>query len=197
MFEEREHAIADEVHRGLVAGNEEQKDHREKFILGELVTRFLGFHQSTNKIVFRTRPALFNDLANVGEESESGRNYGNSLPRCRDASHRIGPTVKLVAVIDRHSEQLRNDRSWQGESEIADHIHAAVLLNFVEQLVCKNLNSRAKLFNQTRCECFVYQRSQSSVIRWIQVEHVFFKRPVNSQLTKPTIESGLPRRDDI
>ena len=53
LAEEREHAVADQVHRRLVAGEQQQQDRAGELVLGELVAGFLHLHQLAEQAIVR------------------------------------------------------------------------------------------------------------------------------------------------
>ena len=61
-------AVADEVHGGLVAGDEQQHHGGAQLLLGELVALLLGREQRREEVVARVGPALLEDAVEVVDE---------------------------------------------------------------------------------------------------------------------------------
>jgi len=72
VAQQRQQAIANEVRRGLVAGNQEESQHDEQFALGELVAGFFGSHERADQVVARFLPPRVDDVQEVGVELAGG-----------------------------------------------------------------------------------------------------------------------------
>ena len=73
VAQQREQAVADEVHRRLVAGDEQQDDRRQQLVGAEAVARLLGRDQRADEVGPGRPPALLEERHEVGGEGQAPR----------------------------------------------------------------------------------------------------------------------------
>ena len=68
VLEENERPSGDEIHGGLVSGNEKKHHHSEQLIFTQLVTRFFGADQRGEKIVALKRAMALGQISEIAQE---------------------------------------------------------------------------------------------------------------------------------
>ena len=112
MAQERQQAVADEVRRCLVPGDQQQVAVREELLVRERVAILLRLDHRGEQVVARIAPALGDDLAQVAEDALEGRL--EALARASEGEaggvHQIRrPGLEALVVLGGHSEELRDD----------------------------------------------------------------------------------------
>ncbi len=111
MLEQGQRAVPDEIDRRLVPGNEKEKDHCQKLVLTQLVACFFDLNQGAHEIVLRPGAARLHELADVAQEHHGARDGSDHSPARRiGLDDDAGPAMELVAILDRNTEHLRDDR---------------------------------------------------------------------------------------
>ena len=126
MLEQRVRRVADQVRRGLVAGDEQQHDELHHVELVEhAVARRIDEH--AHEIVARLAAPLADGLAQVQEQlgdvlQRGGR--GRAPPRRarHDGDESVAPALEIGPAPGVDAEHLRDDRHGQGDGEVLDHV---------------------------------------------------------------------------
>ncbi len=173
--QQRLHPAGDQVHRGLVAGDEQQLHLRDHFFVGEPVALLLRLDQRGEQVVRGMRTFVGD---RVGDDRvEFGRRPldGLELPVVRDDVERADDLAAQVADVRgvrlRHAEHPRDHLERQRERQHVDQVRLPVPGYTVERVVHEPGDQRLQRGDRTPCEHLRHQRAQPGVIRRITVEH--------------------------
>jgi hypothetical protein len=120
MSHQGERAVADQVDRRLVPGDQEKEDHREQLVLVELVAGFLGLREGADQVVARLGAPRADEPPDVSQKEDGGRT-AFSIPAPEGLRPRSPSTmVELVAILNGHAEHLRDDRRRHRKRVIPD-----------------------------------------------------------------------------
>src|SRR5688500_11180554 len=103
MLQQRENGVADQVHRRLVAGDEQQDAHGEDLALGEPVALLFGGDEAAEQIGTRTLPPLRDEATEVIRQRTAAR--AAALAKSRIAERPEG--VETPGEIGRPLPELR------------------------------------------------------------------------------------------
>ena len=178
MAKERERAVADQVHRRLVTGDEEEDARGEQLLLAQLVARLLRGDEAGQHVGPRLGAAPRDEIAEVvGELVASGeaplghlgvRRQPDGVEPPRDVEP---PRLEPLAVLERHAEHLADDGDGQGVGEVLDEVHPALVLDAVEQAVDDLLDVGAQDVHHARGEGLADEAAQARVVGGIAIEH--------------------------
>ena len=175
MAQQRVGAVADEVDRGLVAGDVEQDHLVEQLVGGEAVTGVLGGEERGEQVVGGMGALPLDGIEHVLDDVVGRR---QDLVLVLDREQRfeaegegVRPGAQLPLLRLRHAEQLRDHPERQREREIGDHVHAvAPRHDRVEGVVDHRLHARCQLLDRSRREDLLDQLAEPGVVRRVEVE---------------------------
>ena len=178
MAQERQHSVADEVHRRLVAGHEEEDAHGQQLALRQPITLLLGRDERAQQI----RPGLPASLGYLGAEV-----LGQRLPRLHAAlldlhiglgtdgvktARQVGrPLSDRGLITDGHPQHLADHRDGQRIGQVLDDVHRARRHDAIQEPVHDVLDMRAHRLHHARSKRLVHQGAQARVVGWILEEH--------------------------
>ena len=178
VFEERQHAVADEVGRRLVAGDEQQAQHGQRLALRQRVAGLLRTGEGADDVVARLAPAGLDDRQEVGVEGLARGGCARPLPRpderLENARAVVRPLREAGPVLGRHPQHLRDHDHRERTGHGAHQVEAGRIVHGVEQLVHHRPDVRLEGVDHPRRERLVDQRPQARVVRRIEEQH----RPV-------------------
>jgi hypothetical protein len=140
MIQERKEAVANEIHGGLVAGDEQQNACNEQLALAQPVPLLLGRDQETEQVVTGRLATLRNEIAEVVEHSLLSyptplhdffvRRHADGVDAPREVRR---PLTDPAMGIGRDTEHLADHRHGQRVGEIRDHVHRVRVLDPMQQ----------------------------------------------------------------
>ena len=86
MFQEGQHAVADQVDGGFMPGHQQKEDHRQQLVLAQRVAGFLGPDQGADQVVAGIGPALLDDLADVAHAAPRRSGRPSTVPAVEAAA---------------------------------------------------------------------------------------------------------------
>ena len=126
MAEQRQHAVADQITRGLVARYQDQQHGGQQLLAGQPVAFLLGRQQGANNVVPRLSPPFLHDGLEVGEQLLAGTSNVLDLrgreDRLDDERDVVGPALETVHVLCRHAQHLGDHRHRQRVAEGGDQV---------------------------------------------------------------------------
>ena len=168
MAQQREQAVADEVHRRLVAGDEQQDDRRQQLVGAQAVARFLGRDQRADEVGLGCPPAFLEQRHEVRGEGQHRAGGTTELLGRRveveDGRHVAGEAPEQLSVLGRNAEQLADHRDRKREGEVADHVEAPRFPQRRQQLLGHLGDARAELLDGARGERLADQSTQPGVV---------------------------------
>ncbi len=169
--EQGQHTVGDQVHRGLVAGDEQQPGHAHQFTCREPVALLVGgVDQCAHQVVAGLFALVVEEC---GEKAGHLGGRGPARPGV-DRGHRdVGPLAKAAAVQERHAEQFTDDGHGQREGQRLDEIGPAVRArqHGVEQFVRHLLDARDEFLHPAGGELPGHELAQPGVRRCVRAEH--------------------------
>ena len=175
-----EDAGADQVHGGLVAGDEQQRHLVAQLHRRQAVAVLLGGDQRRQQVVGRVRPLPRDDLVDVRVHRLLAVDRRLDLlvgdDRVERLDDRSGPLGDLRLVGLGHPEHLGDHVERQREGQVGDDVTVAALGDRVEHLVDELLHPRSQRLDRRRRERLAHQPAQAGVVGWVDVEHA--RRPL-------------------
>ncbi len=178
MPEQGKEAVADQVHGGLVAGDEEQDAGGEQLALGEPVALLLHCDEGGEQVRARMAAALGEQRAEVVRDPAPAdapalhdRRVGRDADRVEAPDDVRRPLLDLLVVADRHPQHVADDGHGKGIGEIGDHVHPPRRLHPVEQAVDHALDLAAHALDHPGGERPVDERPQAGVVGRVAEEH--------------------------
>ena len=178
MAQERQGAVADQVDRGLMAGDEQEDARGEQLVLAQRVARFLGGDEAREHVVPRRGPALGDEPAEVlGEGAAAGeallghlrvRRQQDGVETARDVHP---PRLEALVVLDGDAEHLADDGHGQRIRELLDQVHRPRALDSREQAVDDLLDVRPESLDHARGERLADEAPQPRVVRGVAIQH--------------------------
>ncbi|MCZ7531575.1 MAG: hypothetical protein M5U31_15300 [Acidimicrobiia bacterium] len=170
VVEECLDTVAEEVRRGLVAGDEQQFAEDHDLDSCELVTGV--DEQPAHQIVSRADPSIgdqaVEELEHLGGDAEI--ELGGRCDRQRQV---VGPTLEVVSSLGRNAEQLRDDDDGKGEGDITHEV-GVTSRRRGDQLIHAGLGDpsdpRFHRRDRPRCEGTTHELAQARVIRRIRAD---------------------------
>ena len=142
MVQERHHAVADQVDRRLMAGNHEQKNHRQQFVIAQAIAGLASLDQGVSKSSRGWAWRTLISLRTITHERHHVRNELEFSPGRRlGGEDGIGPAVKLVPIASRHTQDLGDDGRRERQGVVVDQVHASVGLHSAQELIGQRLYS--------------------------------------------------------
>ena len=141
MAQQRQRAVADQVDRRLVAGDEQQDAGGEQLVLGELVPRLLGGDQGRQQIVARRGAALGDESRGSSRPARGGRRPLRDLgvrrqhDRVEPSRDVEAPALEALVILHGDAQHLADDDHGNRVGELLDQVHAALALDPGEQAV--------------------------------------------------------------
>ena len=176
MTQHRQYRVGDQVHRRLVAGDEQQIAGGDDFILGELIAGLLDRDQPRHQILAGMRPALSQQVAQISAQPQAGFHpLLEPLGLTSERDERVqtlrqqsrGP-AELSLVLDRHPEQSADHRDRQWIGKIADHLQPARVGDLIQQSIDERGDVGLEAPNDSGRERFTDKFAQPGVVRRIQ-----------------------------
>jgi hypothetical protein len=175
MFEQRKHAIADQVRSGEIASDKQEVAGNDNLALGQPILRLSSRDERANKIGAAPAASLFYCTSEIIIEA---------LPRCRqlcgplgrprqveDLRPRIRPALELRQIAGRDSEHLGDDNNWQWGRVFGDHIERVLTAQRVKQLVSDGANARTEGVHRTLVERLGNKPSETLMVGLIKLQH--------------------------
>ena len=129
LAEQGEHAVADQVRRGLVAGEQQQVAGREQLGVAQRVALLLRLDHRADQVVARRAAAIRDGVGEVAEEAAGRprwrRARASALGDADARDQRARPLAELAVVADRDAEQLGDHDRGQRLGEVVDQVEAA------------------------------------------------------------------------
>lgn len=126
LGQQRDGAVADEVHGGLEPGDEDEQRGGDELALGEPVAVFPGGDEGGQQAVVGVSPALFREVAQVGGQCELRREAlvpgGPGGLRVEGGGGLVAPGAELRLVFRRDAEQVADHRYRERERERVDEV---------------------------------------------------------------------------
>ena len=176
--EQGEQAVADQVHGGLVARDEEQHAGGEQLPLGEAVALLLHRDERGEQVRARVTAALGEQRAEVVRDAAPAdppalhdRLVGRDADGVEAPDDVRRPLLDLLVVAGRHSEHVADDGDRQRVGEIADDVHPPLPLHPIEQEIHHALDLPAHALDDPRREGSVDERPQAGVVGRVAEEH--------------------------
>ena len=153
LMQDRAHRVAGLVHRCLVPGIQQQNGGGNQLVLRKPVAAFVSGNQHAEQVVARVLPSFCRMVTD-----EVGEGCGRSVRLvgvCArggvhvHAHHVVRPVDELRSRLLRKPHHLRNHGCWQRCREGGQEIRLATLLETVDQLVRKCLDTRPQPFDLT------------------------------------------------
>ena len=121
VLDEREGRAADEVGRGVVAGQHEEEDHGDDLVVAEGVAVVAGLEEGGDHAVVGAGPALFGQPEQHGVELAAGGDGpegvgGGAAAEADDEA--LHQDVELVTVLVADAEHGRDDRQREGDGDL-------------------------------------------------------------------------------
>ena len=174
VAQQRQRAVADQVHRRLVTGNQQQDARRQQLLLAQLVPFVFGGDQRADQVVLRVLPPLSDQAAEVvPERFDHVPTLLLLLRRQRffwvEAAGRLPrPLSERDVVFHRHAQHFADHCHGQRIGEVFDYLQRPLLRRRVQQLIDTGLDTRPQPLHHARRERLVYQPAQSGVVRRIE-----------------------------
>ena len=182
LRQERDHAVADEIRRGLEPGEEQQRRERVQLFVREAV-RFVGrcilvgvlHDQAAQQVVLRTGAPLLDQCVEERVALEHRRVGGvEHVARRSELEHRgerLRQHPELRAVLGRDAEQGADHADRELERELLHQLARIVLEHRVEEVVDHLLDLRAEQVDGARRELAHHEPSEPRVHGTVEVEH--------------------------
>ena len=184
MLEQLEDRVADQVRRRLVAGDQDEDQHRDHLVVREPRALDLRLDQAGEQILARVAAAFVGEDAEVGAhlladprqlgESFLGGSHEEAAAQVGDGE--VGPCLELRAVGGWHADDLGDEDHRQRIGQRGDEIGLALLERLVEKLVGDLAHARLEAANDARRERLVDQAAQARVLGRILPEHAGARR---------------------
>ena len=179
VAQQGEHAVADQVRRGLQAADHRDDAVGHHLLVGEPVAVHLGGQERADQPVARVAPLLADGVVEVGGEVLDGLEHtAEQVGVVLEVAEHLGegdrPVLELDVVLDRHAEQFGRHDGGQRLGEVGQHVHAAgaARLDVVDQAVGDVLDVRAKLGHVHGQERRARQPPQPRVRGRVEEEHL-------------------------
>ena len=172
MAQQRQHAVADQVDGGLVAGDQQQPQHGQHLALVQPVALFLRLGQPAQYIVLRLGATLLDDRREIGIEIGGGAlgilAFRLADGRFENARAAVGPAPEPGAVFRRDPQHLGDDDHRQRLGDRLHEVEAGQVLDAVQKLVHQAPDMRLQRIDRPRRERLAHQRTQAAVVRRVQ-----------------------------
>ena len=121
-------AVADEVPRRLVAGDDEEHRLRADGVVGQVLAVDVGVEEAGDHVVGRvSRGAPLVDLVlDVGRELGVQRRQRLTRPGGLPLEQLVGPVPEPLVVVDRRPEHVRDDRRREWVDDVLDEVDDSV-----------------------------------------------------------------------
>ena len=173
-----QHAVADQIHGGFVAGDQQEGAHDHQLRLAQRVAALLDRHQGADEVRPWVAAPLGDDAAQVRVESIA--RHGHTLhelgrdQRVQARRHDGRPLLEFHAILGRHPQQFGDDHHGQWVGELSDQVDRAFLLaHSVEELPHHGHNARTQRLDHARGERLLDQRPEAGVVWRVGDEHRF------------------------
>ncbi|MCY1004369.1 hypothetical protein OV079_02060 [Nannocystis pusilla] len=199
MLQQRERAVADQVHGRLVPRQDQQEQHRHQLVLGQLVVAVAGLDQGRRQVVGRLGLAEPDQAAEGASEQEEARHLAHDVEQARSAvlDHRVHPAAQLHALRLRHPDHLGDDRQRQREREVGDQIDRAARRGPIQQRRGQPLDRARQRLDPPRGEHPLDERAEPAVPGLVLRDHRRVERADHRRepplIGAPSIRAGVPR----
>ena len=174
VLDERAHAARDQVASGLVAGDREQQEEGVEVHLGELLAVDFAHHERAHQVVAGILLALLGQLVRI-EPHLHGRLLadlrGVAEFRVVEADQPVAPLEDLVAVLERHADQLGDDDERQFGRDVAHEVAVAERGHAVEDLSGRLPDPGLQARRHAGREPLAHELAVLRVLRRIHVQH--------------------------
>ena len=175
MLQQRQHAVADQVDGGLVAGDQQQPQHGEHLALVEPVSLFLGAGKPAQYVFLRVGAAFPDDRLEIGVEIVGGENgvraFLGADRRLQYARAAVGPAPEARPVFRRHAQHFRDHDHRQRLGDDFHEVETGQVVDPVQKLVHEAADMRLQRIHRPWRECLADQPPQAAVVRWVEREH--------------------------
>ena len=171
--------IRDEVHGGLVAGDQQQVAGGHDLLGRQLVAVLLGRDQRRDQVLPRRGPALLDELGEVTAQPAAGLHAlieglrhltGDGGERVEPLGQQGRGPAELRLVLDRDAEQPADDRNRQWMREVGHDVEAVPLGDLVEQTVDQRADLALERLDPLRGEGLLRELAQPGVVGRIEEE---------------------------
>src|SRR5918996_1015545 len=184
-------AVAGHVHRGLVAGVQQEDAGADHLVLGEAITLVDHLDQATDQVLGRVLAALTDQLAEVVGELHGRRRSrsavllgGIQLVHPADLGR---PRTEVVAIGLGDAQQLGDHRHRERLGHRGDQIDLAGAEDLLNQPVHQPLDGRPELLDPTGGERLGHQPADAGVVWRLHVED-----PLPDRVPDPRREQRIP-----
>jgi len=178
VLEKRQGAIADQVHRRFVTGDEQQQAHGEQLAFAELVSLLFGCDQEAQKVGLRMRTTLRKKTTEVVGQRSPRRRAPRHKGRIRAKANRVQvsgnisrPAADDVVVVDGDAQHLADHRHRQRIRKVGDNVHRPAILDSVQEPVRDRLDVPTHLLYDPWRKRLVHERPEAGVIGRIPPQH--------------------------
>ena len=176
VVEQGVHAVADEVHRGLVAGEEQEHHVLQQLRVGELLAVLFGMDHGGEDVVVVSgalpRDGFGDDAAHVERGLDDLVGVLHGQQRVEHLGDGVAPGAELdgVATLG-HAEHLVDDGEGEGEGQLADEVDGlAALGEVVEDAVDQIAGGGPDALDGPGRERLRHQLADARVVGWVDVQ---------------------------
>ncbi len=174
VVEQRHETVADQVHAGLVAGEEQQEDHAGEFVVAQVVAVLVGLDQARDQLAVGFATAQRDEPV---EEARQQRQAGTPAQRAAHGlvAHLHEPddaVVEVHAPLLRDAEHLGDDEERQRHGEVVHQVdRAAAAAEIVEHVVDEPGDPGLHLVDRAWREGLGDEAAQATVGRVVDRDH--------------------------
>ena len=168
VSEQGPHAVADEVHRRLVTGNEQKEDDAAQLGLAQTITLVFGGEQRAQQVVARSLAPVLEQIVEVADEAHGGDDsplehipFDLAVEQSRCIAR---PPREEVAVVEGYSHELADDRDGQRVDDGRHEVDLAGVAELVEHAVNELLNMGTEPFDAPGSERLAHEPAEASVV---------------------------------
>ena len=157
---------------GFLPGSEEQEDHRDQFVLAELLPVGFGIAQRGDQSVRQRSASRSRDAAKIADDADHAGDGADDRADIGGVLQPAQPVLESIVILLRKAEHRADDRKRQVPAEFGHEIGLRPSLQPVEKPIGDFRDHRLHGLDRAALERLVDEAAQAAVLGVVVAEHV-------------------------
>ena len=188
MRQQRKEPAGNQMGGGFLPRAEEQENHRDQFVLAELLPVSFGVAQRGDQSVRQRSASRSRNAAKIADNADHAGNGADDRADIGSILQPAQPILEPIVILLRQAEHRADDRKRQVPAEFGHEIGLRPSLKPVEKPIGDFRDHRLHRLDRAALERLIDQAAQSAVLRIVVAEHV-----QGQKADRPRQESEYPR----